>query len=82
MGAHHPECPERLSAINDQLVRSGLELVLRHYEAPCAQRKHLLRVHDDDYVSLVLEQEPHKDFRFDRFDLLNIKGKIILLPND
>jgi acetoin utilization deacetylase AcuC-like enzyme len=58
MGAHHPECPERLAAINDQLIRSGLDLVLRQYDAPYADRKHLVRVHDDDYVDLVLQQDP------------------------
>jgi len=24
MGAHHPECPERLGAINDMLLTKGL----------------------------------------------------------
>ena len=24
MGAHHPECPERLSAISDRLIAAGL----------------------------------------------------------
>ncbi|MFZ3088210.1 MAG: histone deacetylase family protein, partial [Methylotenera sp.] len=31
MGAHHPECPERLHAINDQLIASGLLDHLIHY---------------------------------------------------
>ena len=38
MGAHHPECPARLSAIQDQLLSSGLEFALRNYEAPLATR--------------------------------------------
>ena len=25
MGAHHPECPDRLGAISDRLIASGLD---------------------------------------------------------
>ncbi|GAB1411564.1 hypothetical protein MASR1M97_03000 [Candidatus Desulfobacillus denitrificans] len=34
MGAHHPECPERLSAISDRLIAAGLDLYLSFYDAP------------------------------------------------
>ncbi len=46
MGAHHPEAPARLYAIQDQLVSSRLNILLRHYDAPLASREQLLRVHD------------------------------------
>jgi len=36
MGAGHPECPERLSAIEDRLLASGLSDVLDRREAPQA----------------------------------------------
>ena len=29
MGEYHPEAPERMAAIQDQLIRSGLDYVLR-----------------------------------------------------
>ena len=32
MGAHHPERPARLSAIEDQLIASGIGQHLRRYE--------------------------------------------------
>lgn len=51
----HPECPERLDAIDDQLIASGLEPWLRHREAPLVTREQLLRVHDAAYVD-ALEQ--------------------------
>ena len=34
MGAYHPERPERLTAIEDQLIASRLEPYLTRYEAP------------------------------------------------
>jgi len=58
MGAHHPEQPARLGAINDRLIASGLEMVLHHYDAPQAEREQLLRVHDPEYVDRVFEASP------------------------
>lgn len=58
MGSYHPECPERLTAVGDQLVRSGLDVLLRHYEAPLAERAKIARVHDKAYIDFVLEQAP------------------------
>jgi acetoin utilization deacetylase AcuC-like enzyme len=34
MGAGHPECPERLDAINDRLINSGLGDLLDRRDAP------------------------------------------------
>jgi len=61
MGAHHPECPARLSAIQDQLLASGLEFALRNYEAPLASREQLCRVHDKEYVDDIFQRAP-KDY--------------------
>ncbi|HEX6530950.1 MAG TPA: histone deacetylase family protein, partial [Burkholderiales bacterium] len=36
MGAHHPERPQRISAIEDQLIAAGLESALTRFEAPLA----------------------------------------------
>jgi len=58
MGAHHPEQPARLGAINDRLITSGLDMVLRHHEAPQAQREHLLRVHDVAHIDQVSRSSP------------------------
>ena len=60
MGAHHPEQPARLDAISDRLIASGLDMVLRHCEAPKAQREHLLRVHDVAYVDEVFSSSPRE----------------------
>ena len=57
MGAHHPECPERLSAIEDQLIASGLGQYLARYEAPLASDQQLARVHPLEYVRAIRECE-------------------------
>ena len=36
MGEHHPECPERLSAIDDQLIASGIAPLIQRLDAPRA----------------------------------------------
>jgi acetoin utilization deacetylase AcuC-like enzyme len=51
MGEHHPECPDRLHAIEDQLIASGIIGYLAEYEAPVATRAQLERVHSPDYVA-------------------------------
>jgi len=60
MGAGHPEAPERLSAIDDRLLASGLDLALRHYEAPEASREQLTRVHDPGYVEALSRASPRE----------------------
>ena len=62
MGDHHPEAPERLDAINDRLIASGLDMVLMHFDAPVATREQLLRVHDADYVQQVFDSSPERDY--------------------
>ena len=50
MGAHHPECPARLGAVEDQLIASGLIGALDVHDAPLATREQLLRVHTVEHV--------------------------------
>lgn len=56
--APHPECPERLGAIEDQLIASGVEPWLYHREAPPATREQLLRVHEAAYLDAVAAAVP------------------------
>ena len=51
MGAGHPECPQRLDAIADQLLASGLDLALQHREAPLATLAQIARAHTAHYVT-------------------------------
>jgi len=58
MGAHHPERPERLTAIEDQLIASGVGDHLVRHEAPLATDAQLVRVHPADYVRAIREVAP------------------------
>ncbi len=60
MGAHHPESPARLSAIQDQLLSCGLDIVLQHHDAPLASREQLCRVHDPEYVEHIFLKAPEE----------------------
>lgn len=55
---YHPESPDRLDAITNQIVSSGLDKTLMHYDAPKAQKQDLYRVHDKQYVDRVFETAP------------------------
>ncbi len=58
MGRYHPESPERLRAIEDQLIASGLLGLLSEHEAPAASRDQLIRVHDATYVDEIEAAAP------------------------
>jgi acetoin utilization deacetylase AcuC-like enzyme len=58
MGAHHPECPARIHAIEDQLIAVGLFGYLDHHEAPEVTREQLLRVHDAAYIDYIIASAP------------------------
>jgi acetoin utilization deacetylase AcuC-like enzyme len=58
MGAHHPERPARLTAIEDQLIASGIAQHLTRYEAPLATDEQLARVHPADYVRAIRDAAP------------------------
>ena len=58
MGAHHPECPARLSAIHDQLIASGLINHVQQSEAPKATREQLERVHEAGYLDAIEAASP------------------------
>ena len=53
MGAGHPECPERLDAIEAQLVASGLADVLDRREAPLAAIGDIELAHDRMLVAAI-----------------------------
>ena len=63
MGAMHPECPDRLSAINDRLIASGLDMYVSFFDAPLAEREHILRVHPAEYFDNLLESVPEHGIR-------------------
>lgn len=51
MGAGHPECPQRLAAIEDWLLVQGLDAALTRHEAPAADLATLELAHTVGYVT-------------------------------
>ncbi len=51
MGAGHPECPQRLDAIEDWLIASGLDVALARHEAPLAALSDVELAHTHGYVT-------------------------------
>ncbi|MBT9506692.1 histone deacetylase family protein [Rhodoferax sp.] len=53
MGAGHPECPERLDAIEDRLLISGLDVALDRREAPIAPLTDIELAHGRMHVASI-----------------------------
>lgn len=51
MGAGHPECPQRLDAIEDWLIGSGLDVALERHEAPSVRLSDVELAHTHGYVA-------------------------------
>ncbi len=58
MGTGHPERPDRLEAIHNSLLKSGLDAALQFVEPPEATAAQVARVHDAGYVSQILSLSP------------------------
>jgi acetoin utilization deacetylase AcuC-like enzyme len=61
MGPDHPECPERLSAIHDRLLLTGVAEALQARSAPMAGTEDLALAHSSRYIAHV--QGMHDDLR-------------------
>jgi acetoin utilization deacetylase AcuC-like enzyme len=53
MGAGHPECPERLDAIEDRILISGLDIALDRREAPIASLTDIELAHGRMHVASI-----------------------------
>jgi acetoin utilization deacetylase AcuC-like enzyme len=62
MGPHHPECPQRLSAITDMLLVKGLLDCMQPVDAPAATETELSRAHSTLYVREILESAPTEGY--------------------
>lgn len=61
MGEHHPEQPARLSAINDRIIATGLDMALHQYDAPPIDRGLLSAAHDPQYIESIYARAPAAD---------------------
>lgn len=63
MGSWHPECPERLDAIADHLLATGVMPLLLEKEAPLARLDDVYAVHDRKYVEHLMAQVPEYGYQ-------------------
>lgn len=62
MGAHHPECPERIGAVNDHLLIKGLLDYMQHFDAPVATEEQLARAHSALHVRELAARSPAEGY--------------------
>ena len=54
----HPECPQRIDAVNDCLMKESLFDLLRHHDAPLATREQLALAHPESHVERIHATAP------------------------
>ena len=64
MGPYHPESPDRLRAICDQLIAAGVDGHLMHRDAPAATREQLARVHGAAYLDEIEAANPEEGLHY------------------
>jgi len=57
MGDMHPEAPERVGQIRDQLIASGLDMFVAYDQAPLADIEQLKETHTPAYINHLVEQD-------------------------
>ena len=62
MGRHHPECPERIQAIEDQLIQSRLDAFLKSIDPPLASVADITRGHTDDHLAFIKSKAPSSGY--------------------
>ncbi|HEV7822549.1 MAG TPA: histone deacetylase family protein [Burkholderiales bacterium] len=63
MGEHHPECPSRLTAIDDQLIASRIEpFITRELAPPLADAQALARVHTRELIDQLRALAPETGY--------------------
>lgn len=62
MGPHHPECPERLGAIQDHLLVKGLLDYMLPHDAPLATEEQLSQAHSSLYIKELLAASPTEGY--------------------
>ena len=62
MGRHHPECPQRLQAIEDQLILSRIDCYLTRIDPPLATEEQLALVHTQDHIDFIKSHVPESGY--------------------
>lgn len=62
MGAGHPECPDRIAAIADRLLASGVLDFMDSFSPPAATRAQILRAHEARYFAELQALAPREGY--------------------
>jgi acetoin utilization deacetylase AcuC-like enzyme len=62
MGRGHPECPERLQAIEDQLIAGRVAPLIMREAAPLADLDDLARVHTRAHIDYIQSRAPSEGY--------------------
>jgi acetoin utilization deacetylase AcuC-like enzyme len=62
MGRHHPESPDRIRAIEDQLILSRIDGYLDNRDAPLGTEEDLKLVHGEAYIATIRDQVPAEGY--------------------
>ncbi|MBU2892455.1 histone deacetylase family protein [Colwellia sp. D2M02] len=76
MGEHHPESGKRLTAISDQLIRSGLDYVVRQFDANPIDKSLFNLAHTQEYIDFVYNNAPQdgdENFTVGEDSIMNAK---------
>jgi acetoin utilization deacetylase AcuC-like enzyme len=60
MAPGHPECPARISAIDQQIIHDGYNYEMKYLDAPKASIEQLACVHDAAYIDEIFRNSPAK----------------------
>lgn len=74
MGEWHPECPARLTAIQDQLIASRIDDLIEHVSPPLVEESALLRVHTQAHLDYLKSVSPKEG-------LVDIDGDTLMNPH-
>ena len=64
MGSYHPECPDRLTAISDRLIASGVDGSVTHITARPATDDEIARVHGRAYIAELRAASPAEGLHY------------------
>jgi acetoin utilization deacetylase AcuC-like enzyme len=62
MGQHHPECPERLQAIEDQLILSRIDYFFTRISPPLATEDQLALIHTQEHIQRIKALSPKEGY--------------------
>ncbi|PID46184.1 MAG: deacetylase [Proteobacteria bacterium] len=68
MGHGHPERAQRLRAIDDQLITSGIGDFIRYFDAPLATPEQLALAHSKEHINYIFEKSPADDSQMAHID--------------